>query len=262
MTSVDVKYLGHSAWRIETNNYILVFDYGDTKRSGKALFRFSDEPKSKKILLFFSHSHHDHYDKKLHEQSLKYSNVAAVLGGFSKEYVSNFPNSAIINPYDIIGIEGFEGIQITAAKSTDEGVCFFVNVEGITIFFAGDHADWGDGDEANKIYYKEIDYIKNLGINVILAFIPVCTYDGKRPASIAKGAVYAMQTLDPHITLPMHANGREYLYTNFSNDFNVHSCTQKVFCMGEPGANFVLGNEETLQPHLEKHDEPIPIVHI
>jgi hypothetical protein len=39
-----------------------------------------------------------------------------------------------------------------------DGKYRMTDVDGFVIYYGGDNADWGDGDEANIIHYQEIDY--------------------------------------------------------------------------------------------------------
>jgi len=115
------------------------------------------------------------------------------------------------------------------------GVSYFIQTDGLGIFFAGDNADWGDGDPANERYYKEIDYIANLGHRTDIAFLPVCTYSGQRPPDMTKGVFYAIDKLKPSITFPMHANGHEYIYEAFEHDLRATGSSARVVCAKQKG---------------------------
>lgn len=222
-----VKYLGHSSWVVDIENRILVFDYGFILRNDNATFDF-EKYKDKEVILFFSHSHEDHYDRSFHQNSLKYNNVRSILGDFSNE----FSNTICIRPHENIELDG---VKVFTSYSTDSGVSFLIVMDTATVFFAGDNADWGDGDEANKTYYSEIDYIKSLGYAIDIAFVPVCTFSAKRPQDMTKGAIYAIDSFNPTVTFPMHANGSELLYKDFYMDYIEAGGKQTVICFDYPG---------------------------
>jgi len=126
------------------------------------------------------------------------------------------------------------GITAHTSASTDMGVSFLVQADGLSVFHAGDNADWGDG-ESNRIYYAEIDHLAALGGPVDLAFIPICTYMGERPPAMTDGAIYAVRKLAPAVTFPMHANGREHLYKEFERDLRAAGSDARVICAEPPG---------------------------
>jgi L-ascorbate metabolism protein UlaG (beta-lactamase superfamily) len=215
---VDVYYLGHSAWVVETDKFYLLFDIqNENIGNGMKLSEgYVDLQllKDKQVYIFFSHGHHDHCSPSLHDDSKK-TGIGTVLQG------------DVLKPGEKYALGN---VTVYTAASTDAGVCFFVQADDTGIFFAGDHADWGDGDSANRIYYEEIDNIAGLGLQTDMAFIPVCTYSGRRPADMTKGAVYAMEKLRPAVTFPMHGNGREHLYQEFEMDLRKAGNGAKVVC--------------------------------
>lgn len=228
-----IYYLGHSAWAVETRQHYLLFDcqnenikQGSTLEDGAVdLAILSDKP----VFIFFSHRHHDHYSRILHEEVSKHAQVSVVLGDF-KSVVSR--NTTVMHPRETLKLDQ---LTVHTAASTDEGVCVIVQADGVNIFFSGDNADWGDGDAANRLYYEEIDYLAGLGVNLDLAFIPVCQYSGQRPEAMTQGAFYAIDHLKPALTCPMHANGREALYEAFAADLQASGRQAKVLCAKNKG---------------------------
>ncbi|MDR1664369.1 MAG: MBL fold metallo-hydrolase [Clostridiales bacterium] len=233
MDKPTVFYLGHSAWVVETPGHFLLFDVQDHNvaedgaltdgRVGTA------SVSGKPAYALFSHKHHDHYSGKLHEAfAAAVPPYFTLLGDFSSR---DKPNTFTLRPREKREFaDASGGITVHTADSTDAGVCWLVQADGINIFFAGDNADWADGDPNNKVYYREIDYIAGLGLNIDMAFIPVCTFFGQRPADMTRGAIYAVEKLKPALTFPMHGNGREYLYREFEGDLRKTGSTAKVVC--------------------------------
>ncbi len=240
MNKPDCKivYLGHSAWAVYTQRHVFIFDYAPDAFPDAAMHRVDlEDMKDKRVILFFSHKHHDHYSKNIHEQAREYANVTSVLGGFGHSE----QNTIRINPHETIrlGAGSVEAaVNIYTAGSTDDGVSFLVETEGLMIYHAGDNADWGDGDPANARFYEETDYITSQVAALDIAFIPVCTFSGTRPEDMTKGAQYAIQKLNPAITFPMHANFREHLYKDFEEDAKKAGLTHRIICMDKPGSVF------------------------
>ncbi len=236
-TDFKVVYLGHSAWAVYTKKRVLIFDYAPDAFPDRAMHRIDlEDMTDKQVILFFSHNHHDHYSKNVHEQARVYTNVTSIFGDFGKSE----QNTIRINPRQTIRINAGDGDAVTvySAGSTDAGVSFLVEAEGLFVYHAGDNADWGDGDPANARFYGETDYIAEQITDLDIAFIPVCTFSGNRPEDMTKGALYAIQKLNPALTFPMHANFREHLYKDFAEDEKKAGLTQRIICMDKPGSVF------------------------
>ena len=226
MNREKIYYLGHSAFVVEADDYFFIFDAQDENYPSEFfdLNKLSD----KKVRVFFSHRHHDHYCEKLHAACANLSNAFIFLGNFESGICKN---TKTLKPRESFE---FDGMTARAADSTDDGVCFLVQTEKITIFHAGDNADWGDGEQ-NAAYYGEIDYLAGLNLKIDLAFIPVCTYSGRRPEDMTRGAVYAIEKLKPASAFPMHANGREFLYEEFEKDLRKTGSEAKIVCAKRAG---------------------------
>ena len=68
---MKITYLDHSGFAVEYQKYVLIFDWYKGK-----LPEFDSE---KEIYVFSSHSHYDHFDRKIFELENIYSNVRYVL---------------------------------------------------------------------------------------------------------------------------------------------------------------------------------------
>ena len=60
---IQVTYFHHSGFMVETENNCLIFDY--FTENGKYDFLDISKYSSKKIVVFVSHFHQDHYDRKI-----------------------------------------------------------------------------------------------------------------------------------------------------------------------------------------------------
>ena len=231
-----IKYLGHSAFLVTTQKYYLFFDYVGTvkKNMRKNLeeeFIDFENYKDKKIIMFYSHNHFDHYNKELHEKTQKYENIISVLGDIK----SDLENTITIKPRETKHIDD---ITIHAGASTDLGVCYLINIDGFTIYHGGDNAAWDDVEEMQKKYYREINYIASFGLNINIAFIPICKFTGRRPKWITEGAIYLVKVFNPDVVVPMHSAGKEDLYNKFYIDALEEGCNNKVICMEKLGQEY------------------------
>jgi len=226
-----VYYLGHSGWAIKTKSHFLIFDYFERKNKidYKTILEGYINPceiKDERVYVFVSHRHSDHYDRTIHQWKEKVNNITYIAGWNSRtdKFIGVPPHSDIK-----VG-----DVEILTLKSTDEGVGFLVKVDGLTIFHAGDHANWGDDPEF--LYHSEIDYIAGKSNDIHIAFLPVTKYSGSRPQCMTDGAVYAIRKLNAKVTFPMHGNEKEFLYKEFAQDVKHEGFN--IICAEQPGDSF------------------------
>lgn len=231
--NAEIIYLGHSAFCVKTSEHTLIFDYYKGNIENGVLERGQidlDSLGGGKVIFFSSHFHQDHFSMKIAREIGKYKDYIYVLGGFHADY----ENCVTIAPHDT---QEINGVTITTAASTDCGVCYLVSCDGLNIFHSGDNANWGD-DEGDVSYFKEIDYIADKGLDIDIAFVPVCYFSGQRSEPMTRGAVYAIETLEPGVTFPIHGNGREYLYKEFQNEARELGVKRDIVCMEKVGERY------------------------
>lgn len=201
---MNVTYLHHSGFSVETETKVLLFDYY-TEGARKAYF----DPTAyggKEIFVFVSHAHEDHYDRRILDWA-------------------NYPNVNYVLSFDVRTMAGFEGkvlhvqpheeyalgeITIRTLQSNDEGVAFLVKADGKTIYHAGDLNWWhwnGEPDSFNedikRSYITEIDRLKGEKIDV--AFVPA---DLRLEDKYFWAVNYFLQTVGAKVLFPMHFWGR------------------------------------------------------
>jgi L-ascorbate metabolism protein UlaG (beta-lactamase superfamily) len=229
----EIYYLGHSGWAVKTKSHFLIFDYLEANKNveNKALTNGHINPveiKNENVFVFVSHKHQDHFDKIIKGWKNIIPNITYIAGWMS--IGSNFIG---VPPHTNTTIDD---ITISTLKSTDDGSGFLINVDGLSIFYAGDHANWEDNDPEVS-YFDEIDYIADISSMVDIAFIPVTTFSGLRPNCMTEGAIYAIKKLKPNVTFPMHGNNREYLYKEFANEEGARD--YNIVCAEKPGNRFL-----------------------
>jgi ankyrin repeat protein len=231
-----IYYLGHAGWAVETKNNVLIFDYFKVSNPADTpgLINGGIDPaefEGKKVTVFVSHNHSDHFDKSILGWNGKIKNLTYVFG--------EKPDSAfaceLIGPRESRVING---IDVSTIKSTDAGVAFFVAVDGITIFHAGDHAN-SQSDLAGP-FTPEIDYLAGSARNVDIAFEPVCGCGFPELECVRKGIYYSVEKLSPKVLFPMHSGGGgEYRYLEFARDAKANGCKAKICCAKANGDRYV-----------------------
>ncbi len=196
---IKVKYIYHSGFQVETNKHIFVFDY--------YLGSVDLNNSHKKVYIFSSHSHPDHFNPQILDWKTKYHDITYIL---SSDITVNQhgDNVYFLSPYEEIQVDN---IRIKAYGSTDLGVSFLVLSDNFTLFHAGDlnwWYWWQDTPEgiqkAEKWFKEEISRIKGEAIDI--AFFPV---DPRLEHLYCVGADYFIQEVAPLYLIPMH----------FANDF-------------------------------------------
>ena len=127
---IKITYLEHSGFAVECDDYVLIFDYYKGN-----LTKFN---KDKKICVFASHVHYDHFKKKIFMWAEEYENIHYILSddieaAGPKAQTEHIGADADFNIWDL---------RIHTLKSTDEGVAFLVRVKEKTFFHAGDLNWW------------------------------------------------------------------------------------------------------------------------
>ena len=206
--NINISYLFNSSFIVETKNYLLIFDYykdsveKGSKNKLNGAISFDDLKTDKKILVFVSHSHLDHYNPVIFKWSDETSNIEYILSSDIKIKNEN-KNINIISPYEEITLDE---VYIKAYGSTDIGVSFLIKVDSVVIFHAGDLNwwYWKDDSKADKenaeIWFKsEVEKIKETVIDI--AFFPV---DPRLEEKYYLGGEYFIEKTSPKIFIPMH----------------------------------------------------------
>lgn len=214
---VKVNYLYHSGFSVETENYLLIFDYfKDSVDSGEkkipnGAVGISDLSADKKIIVFSSHSHADHFNPVILQWRDINQDIEYV---FSDDIVIDESSSKIhmMGPYEFLQLGD---VTVKSYGSTDLGISFMVYVDGKGIFHAGDLNWWYWWDdteeeikEAEEWYKAEVERI--VGEEIDLAFFPV---DQRLEHNYCIGAKYFIDKLSPKYLIPMHF-GEVYETTN------------------------------------------------
>lgn len=172
-SELQLTYLDHSGFIVETEHQILVFDYyRDSAKAAPAHLKLG-----KPVWVFSSHAHADHFNQQIavwQDKVVKYilsSDIhqAGGLSGVSTDKI------VYMSPDEQ---ERQQEVLITTFGSTDEGVSFLVEVDGWRIFHAGDLNWWhwnGDTEEnlkfAKEGFFREMDKLDGQSFDV--AFFPV-----------------------------------------------------------------------------------------
>lgn len=232
-----VHYLNHSGFVVETNRHFLVFDYfpasaiSDSPSLANGKINLS-EMRGKQIVVFVSHDHADHYDTTIRGWALADPGLRYV-AGFN---VERQPGWLTAVPHQPIVVEG---VNVFPIKSTDLGVGFLVETDGVVVYHPGDHINKEAG--LASAFTGEVDYLADLRKKVDIAFFPVAGC-GFPDATIVKlGNLYAMSRLNPRWCCPMHAP--EVACRTFANEVKQVDPSKNTFVARFPGDHFFCSGE-------------------
>ena len=204
-------YMGHAGYAIQTRNNLLIFDYfpGGRLPNEPALCNGYIDPKEitgMNVTVFVSHEHGDHFAPEIFEWAGTVPNIRYVMGCSAETEV----------PYDLVNprqTADFDGIQVRTIESNDSGVGFLVEVDGLTIYHAGDHAN--RLQDFSGPYCAEIDWLAETGTRPDIALMPVSGCGFGDQEAVRMGVNYALEKLQPSVFIPLHSLNNEYKYEEF-----------------------------------------------
>jgi ankyrin repeat protein len=209
-----IWYLGHSGWGIKTREHFLVFDWNDRwpEPAEPGLCNghiVPSELAAENVAVFASHEHGDHLDPRIFDWNGQIPNITYVIGCEA--------DSA--PPYELMEgrqVRTIDGMKVTTIESNDTGVAFVVEVDGMVIYHAGDHAN--RLRDFSGPYTGEIDYLASRGVKPDIAFMPISGCGFGDQEAVKMGVHYALEAFEPKVFVPMHAGLSTYRYFEFIDD--------------------------------------------
>lgn len=215
-----ITYIYHSGFLFEFDSFYILIDFY------KGILPILN--KEKKLYVFASHFHSDHYNPYIFEilknQKFPLNNILAIL---SKDiYYKKIPEEIsyiYIKPNQTTALD--YNINVTALKSTDSGVAFLITTASVSIFHAGDLNDWvwdGEAKEKNHNmtanFKREINKLKNMAIDIVC--FPLDPHLGK---NYANGLLYVLNTFHAQWVFPMHYWEQKDIIEKFKKEYPVYA---------------------------------------
>lgn len=204
-------HLFHSGFAVRTANHLLIFDYWPAnktkeKKPGLADGRIDpEELADQNVIVFISHEHHDHWYRKSLEWQRRVKNIHYVVSTEVSRDDEDYgpPGVTTLAANTTIRIKG---LAIRTLLSTDSGVAFLVDVDGLTIYHSGDHAAWNwDADARADTVFVEEQLAPLRGRKIDIA-MHVC--DPRLGASGWGGFFAFARRFQPGLMVPMHLKGK------------------------------------------------------
>jgi len=206
---MKIIFVNHSCFLAELADTILIFDFW--RLPWQKNRDFSPEEyldKGKKLFVFASHGHEDHYSPHIFDWDNGKRDVTYILSDdiavpqLKTNRISVGENREIV----------LEPIRVRTFGSTDLGVSFWIRTEEASLFHAGDLNWWHwDEETPDERKYAE-DFFKGIMRNIVeygkkeqikpdVAFFPV---DGRLGYAAFWAGEYFIREMSPKIFFPMH----------------------------------------------------------
>lgn len=232
-------FLDHSGFAVDTGRRWLIFDYFTDKPKGKGLSEGVINPLElggKPVVVFSSHSHHDHFNPIIFSWRGKVSEIQYVLS----DDISTSEEALFVSPG-----QRYErnGVTIETLNSTDEGVAFLVRTDGFTIYHAGDLNHWHWEGEPHwynlqmaERYHTEMAKLRGKVID--LAFVPV---DPRLGEAFWFGLAGLMETAKVGCAVPMHFWGDFSVMDRLKECGPLSPCLDRVVYLTKRGQQGTCG---------------------
>lgn len=210
-----VIFVHHSCFVVEADGRVLIFDWFAGERVQGYHFTgvLPEYEPDTPIYVFASHKHRDHFDMEVLHLAERYPDIHFIFSkdcrmslhflkkhGFAPEIVEKITYVSPGNKYHI------SDFTVETLRSTDAGVAFCAELNGMEIFHAGDLNNWkwdGAGDLVNGM--MEANYkaqIRRLsGRKLCAAFIPI---DPRLKEHRFLGVDYFLEHVEADYIFPMH----------------------------------------------------------
>lgn len=205
---MKVTYIHHSAFGVQLAGCSLLFDYFEGE--------LPDFPKDKPLYVFASHKHGDHFSLRIFALKEQYEDVTFILSNdirLNEGYLRRKGIDTKVKEHMVsIGKNQKREIgllTVETLRSTDEGVAFVVEADGVRLYHAGDLNWWywkeepePWNSEQERDYKRELSYIK--GRRFDAAFVPL---DGRLEERYCLGLDTFFEYAAADVVFPMHCWG-------------------------------------------------------
>lgn len=201
---MKLTYLYNSGFCLEIENITLIIDF---YKDPSGIVKNKILPNKRRIYVLCTHNHADHFSHEIFEWNKLNDEITYIL---SKE-IKDSINKTNLNIFYVEKSEYYEDehIFVKAYGSTDIGSSFFIKVQDLQIFHAGDLNNWHwneestmvEIEEAERNFKLELEDIKR-EIHVLdVALFPI---DPRLGQDFMKGVTQFITAIKVKFLVPMH----------------------------------------------------------
>lgn len=208
---INVHYIYHSCFAVETDDALLVYDYWKDSRNMR-LHALIDTLSDKQLYFIVSHFHEDHFNPEITE--FAGARLLVSYDTSKRRRIKPPVATAVLRPADFYEDEL---LHLNALRSTDVGIASLVTLpDGTTIYHAGDNNNWyfpeNDEehircslDEMEGMFLSNLREVRAINKSVDYAMFPV---DPRLGSEMLRGACQWLQQVRTGHFYPMHCWGR------------------------------------------------------
>ena len=232
-----VTYLGHSGFLLEMEDALLLFDYYQGS--------LPEMDPEKTLFVFVSHVHYDHYNPDILKLRRQRQNIWYL---FSDDVPMPDEQKQVIrlSPEEERRVNG---IRVRTLPSTDEGVAFWIEYQGIVIYHAGD-LNWWHWEEESTLYNEtmkeryqsEIGKLKEAlsGKTIDVAFLVL---DPRQEDAYALGMEHFLLEIPVQFAVPMHLWEEYALARQYVETYGQTHEKTRFWCVSGKGEEVILPEE-------------------
>ncbi|TWV10464.1 MBL fold metallo-hydrolase [Bacteroidaceae bacterium HV4-6-C5C] len=207
---MTLHYIYHSGFAIETDHVTVIIDYykdSSSKNPNEGIVHHKLLKKGGEIYVLSSHFHPDHFNRDILSWKAEHPNIHYILSkDILKHRRASKEDGVYINKGEVYEDEN---IRIEAFGSTDSGISFLINLQGMRLFHAGDLNNWHWDEEstpeeirkAESDFLAELKYLKQTAPQIDVAMFPVDRRLGK---NYMRGAEQFIDAIATGTFVPMH----------------------------------------------------------
>lgn len=200
-----LTYIYHSGFVLKGKGFALLIDYYRDTPERYVHKHFLEFPGQLYVLA--THAHPDHFNPEILQWQDKRPDIRYIL---SQDIRRKMRHSPVEASFLKKGGEWEDDlVKVNAFGSTDVGVSFLIEAEGLRIFHAGDLNDWhweeestpGEVLQAENAWHRELDALAQAVDRLDLALFPIDPRLGKHHM---RGAREFIQRIPVRYFAPMH----------------------------------------------------------
>jgi L-ascorbate metabolism protein UlaG (beta-lactamase superfamily) len=243
---MNITYIGHSGFLIEWENCYWLFDYytGEIPALNPM----------KRLIVFASHKHGDHFNPKIFRLADQYPDVWYVLSSDIRIVKANAEKYSVkeeimdkiisVKPHRDYELPDGENniVHLQALKSTDCGVAFLLSYRKKTIYHAGDLNHWIWKEETKQSnndmtakFNMEMEFLKDKSIDI--AFAPL---DPRQEEWYYLGLEKLLNTAKIGKVYPMHFWGKPEIILKFKQERDFYLNGVEVVEVNNPGQSWAI----------------------
>ncbi len=243
---MEITYIYHSGFLLEWANCYWLFDY----------FKGNIPPMDpvKKIFVFVSHKHKDHYNPVIFRLKEQYTDIQYLLSSDIRLTEKNYQKLGLTNDildkvlsvkagdeYYLLDPQG-NSIVLRTLKSTDCGVAFLLHYQDKTVYHAGDLNLWLWEDESPQYnqsmtanFNKQMAVLKDMEID--MAFAPL---DPRQEGYYYRGLESLLHTAKVKYMFPMHFGDNPSIIKQFKQQRAVNIADWTIMEISSKGQKWTL----------------------